>query len=109
MRSRPDGYFYLSLSFVRVKLLDECKLVESGVQDGSTISLIMLPPFELYVQGTDQRMHTVVVPSSEPEVGAIGLSRHLVLRKVIPGCVNSAVNVFSTELRASVNCCARSC
>ena len=58
--------------FCRVKLLDECKLAESGVQDGSTISLIMLPPFELYVQGTDQRMHTVVVPSSEPEVGAIG-------------------------------------
>ena len=54
-----------------MKLPDESKLAESGVQDGATISLIMLPPFELYVQGTDQRMHTVVVPSSEPEVGGV--------------------------------------
>lgn len=52
----------------RIKLDGDAKLCECGVEDGSTISLIMLPPFELYVQGTDQRMHTVVVPSSEPEV-----------------------------------------
>ena len=48
------------------------KLNECGVYDGCTISLIMLPPFELYIQGTDQRMHTVVVPSSEPEVSVLG-------------------------------------
>ena len=53
----------------RKKLQDpDAKLSECGVQNGCTISLIMLPPFELYVQGTDHRMHTVVVPSSEPEV-----------------------------------------
>ena len=52
----------------RIKLEGDGKLTELGVEDGSTISLIMLPPFELYVQGTDQRMHTVMVPSSEPEV-----------------------------------------
>ena len=52
----------------RIKLQDGVKLSECGVQDGCSISLIMLPPFELYIQGTDQRMHTVVVPSSESEV-----------------------------------------
>ena len=56
------------LTPVRIKLQDDAKLIDCGVQNGSTISLIMLPPFELYIQGIDQRMHTVVVPSSEPEV-----------------------------------------
>ena len=71
----PSNGAYINLNCIhdalccgRVKLDGDAKLCDCGVEDGSTISLIMLPPFELYVQGTDQRMHTVVVPSSEPEV-----------------------------------------
>ena len=72
---------------------DSAKLTDVGVQDGSCISLIMLPPFELYVQGTDQTMHTVVVPSSEPEVYTIDCqtSNKLILRKNVvelaPSCL----------------------
>ena len=72
-RIRLASYLRLITNFYcdRVKLDGDAKLCDCGVEDGSTISLIMLPPFELYVQGTDQRMHTVVVPSSEPEVASL--------------------------------------
>ena len=52
----------------RTKLSDGCKLSESGVGHGSTLNLIILPPFNVHVQGVDGRMHVVTVPSSEPEV-----------------------------------------
>ena len=52
------------------RLEDEKRLTSyAGIGNGSVLLLLVLPPFELYVQGADGRMHTITVPSSEPEVG----------------------------------------
>ena len=53
------------------KRLEDEKTLSSyaGIESGSMLLLLILPPFELYVQGADGRMHTITVPSSEPEVG----------------------------------------
>lgn len=40
----------------------------AGLRSGATLLMVVLQPCELYVRGVDGRMHTVVVPSSEPKV-----------------------------------------
>lgn len=52
----------------RTKLEDSKTLTQSGLSNGDTVLLIALQPCEIYIQGADQRMHTVTVPTSEPEV-----------------------------------------
>ncbi len=51
-----------------MKLDDNKTLVEAGLSDNSTISLIVMSPFELYIQDMNGRQHTIIVPSSVPEV-----------------------------------------
>ena len=51
-----------------MKLSDDSKLSAHGVGNGTTLSLVILGPCNIHVQAVDGRMHTVVVPSSEPEV-----------------------------------------
>ena len=56
------------------KLQDKCKLSSySFLQDGATLFLVRLTPCELYVQDPRARLHTLTVPSSEPEVSSYGL------------------------------------
>ena len=51
------------------KLEDLQKTLTSyGVTDGSTLMLIILERFSLYVIGLDGGMHEVEIPSSDPEV-----------------------------------------
>lgn len=55
----------------RTKLSDTCQLSACGIGHGSTLNMVILPPFIVYVQGIDGRMHTLTVPSSEPEVSEL--------------------------------------
>ena len=55
----------------RTKLKDSGKLSDYDIKNGAILSLVILPPFLVYVQGTDGRKHTVTVKSSEPEVSAV--------------------------------------
>ncbi len=55
----------------RSRLKDNIKLSEYDIKNGATISLVILPPFQLYIQGVDGRKHTVSVQSSEPEVSLL--------------------------------------
>ena len=50
-----------------MKLNDGSKLSECGISHGTTLNLVMLTPCNIHVQGVDGRMHTITVPSSEPE------------------------------------------
>lgn len=51
------------------KLQDQCKLASYPcLKDGATLFLVRLTPCELYVQDSRARLHTLTVPSSEPEV-----------------------------------------
>lgn len=43
----------------------------SGVTHGTILLLIVLTPFELYVQGVDGRILTVTVKSAQPDVRMI--------------------------------------
>jgi hypothetical protein len=65
----------------------------------------MLPPFELYIQGTDQRMHTVVVPSSEPEVSALSWKSHTCMSIHYKGSITglSTFFVVHTHIYAHIN------
>ena len=46
-----------------------CRIASyAGLRSGATLLMVVLPPFEIYVQGVDGKMYTIVVPSSEPEV-----------------------------------------
>ena len=48
-----------------------CRIASyAGLRSGATLLMIVLPPFEIYVRGVDEKMYTIVVPSSEPEVCA---------------------------------------
>ena len=40
----------------------------AGLRSGATLLMVVLQLCELYVRGVDGRMHTIVVPSSEPKV-----------------------------------------
>ena len=40
----------------------------NGVTNGTVLLLIVLTPFELYVQGVDGRMFTITVKSAQPDV-----------------------------------------
>jgi len=55
----------------RTKLKDSGKLRDYDIKNGAILSLVILPPFLVYVQGADGRKHTVTVKSSEPEVSAV--------------------------------------
>ena len=52
----------------RTKLSDSLTLTEASLADGDTVLLVALQPCEIYIQGVDQRMHTITVPASEPDV-----------------------------------------
>ena len=52
----------------RVKLEDHSKLTDVGICNNTQMLLIVTTPFELYVQDMNGRQHTIIVPSSEPEV-----------------------------------------
>ena len=46
-----------------------CRIASyAGLRSGATLLMVVLPPFEIYVQDVDGKMYTIVVPSSEPEV-----------------------------------------
>ena len=64
-------WFHSNIPADGAKRLEDEKTLSSytGIESGSMLLLLILPPFELYVQGADGRMHTITVPSSEPEVG----------------------------------------
>ena len=48
-----------------------CRIASyAGLHSGATLLMIVLPPFEIYVRGVDEKMYTIVVPSGEPEVCA---------------------------------------
>ena len=48
-----------------------CRIASyAGLCSGATLLMIVLPPFEIYVRGVDEKMYTIVVPSGEPEVCA---------------------------------------
>lgn len=49
-------------------LEDGCKLTECGITNGTTLILVVLPPFDLYIQDTKGIQHTMFVDSAEPEV-----------------------------------------
>ena len=54
------------------KLEDGCKLATySCLRDGATLFLVRLNPCELYVQDAQARLHTLTIPSSEPEVSTL--------------------------------------
>jgi len=73
------------------KRLEDEKRLSSyvGIGNGSVLLLLVLPPFELYVQGADRSMHTITVPSSEPEVG-LNYSQLCVEMCVLVGAVQQA-------------------
>jgi len=52
-------------------LKDSGKLSNYDIKNGAVLSLVILPPFLVYVQGADGRKHTVTVKSSEPEVTVV--------------------------------------
>ena len=56
--------------FHRVKLENHSKLTEVGICNNAQLLLIVTTPFELYVQDMNGRQHTIIVPSSEPEVAS---------------------------------------
>ena len=49
----------------------------SGVSNGCTLLLVVLIPFDIYVKGIDGQMHTITIPSSEPDVSSLSLSLSL--------------------------------
>ena len=57
------GYADLKLEDPNSKLSSYC-----GLTDGSTLVLVILNRFILYVVGIDQVMHEMEVPSSVPKV-----------------------------------------
>ncbi len=57
-----------SLCMYRVKLEDNKTIVDANLCNNSSVLLIVMSPFELYIQDMNGRQHTVIVPSSEPEV-----------------------------------------
>lgn len=61
---------YLAIFFTpcRIKVDDNSKLSDCGIRNGTILNLVILIPFEIYMQGVDGRMHTLTVPSSEPDV-----------------------------------------
>ena len=50
-------------------MADEAQLCNYGIENGSTVSLMILVPFILYIQGRDGKLHTITIPSNDPEVG----------------------------------------
>ncbi len=51
-----------------MKLEDNKTIVEADLCNNSSVLLIVMTPFELYIQDMNGRQHTITVPSSEPEV-----------------------------------------
>ncbi len=51
-----------------MKLEDNKTIVEADLCNNSSVSLIVMTPFELYIQDMNGRQHTIVIPSSKPEV-----------------------------------------
>ena len=52
-----------------IMLEDRRKLASySCLQDGATLFLVRLKPYELYVRDPQDKLHTLIIPSSEPEV-----------------------------------------
>ena len=54
----------------RIKLKDASLLHDCGIKNGAIVNLVVLAPYEIYIQGVDGRMYTITVPSNEPEVGS---------------------------------------
>ncbi len=52
----------------RVRLEESKTIAEAGLCNNSIILLIVMTPFELYIQDMNGRQHTIIVPSSVPEV-----------------------------------------
>ena len=53
----------------RTKLEDQCKLNSyPEIRNGSTLFLVRLQPFELYIHDVRGNLNSVTVPSNEPEV-----------------------------------------
>lgn len=50
-------------------------LQDAGIKHNSTVSLIALTPFELYIQDMHGKQHVVVVPFSEPEVSTMNVAQ----------------------------------
>lgn len=59
-------YFFV----YRKKINDGSKLSECSINNGTNLNLVILTPFDIYVQGVDGRNHTIYV---ETKVGVLML------------------------------------